>query len=88
VGPEHSHLADIGRARYVAAGDAEVLSAFKTLAATEGILPALEPAHALAWVMRAAGTDELPAGATVLLTLSGRGDKDVAEVMDLLQPRL
>ena len=88
VGPEHSYLADLGRARYVAANDAEVLSAFKLLAATEGILPALEPAHALAWVVRAAGADELPRGTTVLLTLSGRGDKDVAEVMDLLQPRL
>jgi tryptophan synthase beta chain len=88
VGPEHSYLADLGRARYVAAADGEVLDAFKLLAATEGILPALEPAHALAWVIRAAGTDELPHGRTVLLTLSGRGDKDVAEVMDLLQPRL
>ena len=88
VGPEHSYLADLGRARYVSANDAEVLSAFKLLAATEGILPALEPAHALAWVVRAAGTDELPKGTTVLLTLSGRGDKDVAEVMEMLQPRL
>jgi len=88
VGPEHSYLADLGRARYVSAGDAEVLDAFKLLAATEGILPALEPAHALAWVIRAAGGGELPAGATVLLTLSGRGDKDVAEVKDLLHTRL
>jgi tryptophan synthase beta chain len=84
VGPEHSFLAASGRVRYVSAGDAEVLSAFKLLAETEGILPALEPAHALAWVARAAGTDELPAGSTVLLTLSGRGDKDVDQVMQLL----
>jgi tryptophan synthase beta chain len=84
VGPEHSHLAQTGRVRYVSAGDAEVLSAFQLLARTEGIIPALEPAHALAWVSRAAGTDELPSGSTVLVTLSGRGDKDVAEVMDLL----
>jgi tryptophan synthase beta chain len=84
VGPEHAHLAASGRVRYVAAGDAEVLSAFRLLARTEGILPALEPAHALAWVARAAGTDELPRGSTVLLTLSGRGDKDVAEVLELL----
>jgi tryptophan synthase beta chain len=84
VGPEHSFLAASGRVRYVSAGDAEVLSAFKLLAETEGILPALEPAHALAWVARAAGTDELPAGTTVLLTLSGRGDKDVDQVMQLL----
>ncbi|HMC52713.1 MAG TPA: tryptophan synthase subunit beta [Acidimicrobiales bacterium] len=84
VGPEHSFLASIGRAEYVAATDPEVLDAFRLLAETEGIIPALEAAHALAWVSRAAGTDELPAGTTVLLTLSGRGDKDVAEVMELL----
>ncbi|MBV8234509.1 MAG: tryptophan synthase subunit beta [Acidimicrobiia bacterium] len=84
VGPEHSHLAAIGRASYVAAGDAEVLDAFELLSQTEGIIPALESAHALAWVVRAAGTDELPSGSTVLLTLSGRGDKDVAQVRELL----
>ena len=84
VGPEHSHLASVGRVRYVSAGDAEVLDAFRLLAATEGILPALEPAHALAWLVRAAGSDELPAGTTVLLNLSGRGDKDVAQVLELL----
>ena len=87
VGPEHAHLAASGRATYPAAGDAEVLDAFTLLAETEGILPALEPAHALAWVIRAAGTDELPAGSTVLVTLSGRGDKDVAQVRDILQQR-
>jgi tryptophan synthase beta chain len=84
VGPEHSHLAASGRATYVAANDAEVLDAFKLLSETEGIIPALESAHALAWVVRAAGSDELPAGSTVLLTLSGRGDKDVAQVRELL----
>ena len=73
---------------YVAAGDAEVLDAFRLLAETEGIIPALEPAHALAWVIRAAGTDELPAGSTVLVTLSGRGDKDVAQVMDMVGDQL
>jgi tryptophan synthase beta chain len=83
IGPEHSHLASVGRVRYVTAGDAEVLDAFRLLAATEGILPALEPAHALSWLVRAAGTDELPAGTTVLLNLSGRGDKDVAQVFEL-----
>ncbi len=85
VGPEHAHLASLGRATYPAAGDAEVVEALKLLAETEGILPALEPAHALAWVARAAGTPELPAGSTVLLTLSGRGDKDVAQVLELLK---
>ena len=84
VGPEHAHLAAIGRASYVPANDAEVLDAFRLLSETEGIIPALEPAHALAWVVRAAATDELPAGSIVLLTLSGRGDKDVAQVMELM----
>jgi tryptophan synthase beta chain len=83
LGPEHAHLAATGRARYGLAGDDEVLDAFKLLSETEGILPALEPAHALAWVVRQAGT-EIPAGSTVLVTLSGRGDKDVAQVRDLL----
>ena len=84
VGPEHSYLAATGRATYVSANDAEVLDAFKMLSRTEGIIPALESAHALAWVARAAGTDELPAGSTILITLSGRGDKDVAQVRELL----
>jgi tryptophan synthase beta chain len=84
VGPEHAHLASIGRATYEPAGDEEVIAAFTLLSETEGILPALEPAHALAWVARAAGAGTLPAGATVLVTLSGRGDKDVAQVRDLL----
>ncbi|MDP9387957.1 MAG: tryptophan synthase subunit beta [Actinomycetota bacterium] len=88
VGPEHSHLAAVGRARYVAAADDEVLDALRLLATTEGIIPALEPAHALAWVARAAGTDELPAGSTVLVTLSGRGDKDAEHVMRLMGPAL
>ena len=81
VGPEHAHLADIGRARYEAVTDAEVLEAFKLLARTEGIIPALEPAHALAWISRARA--EL-AGKVVLLNLSGRGDKDVAQVAEIL----
>jgi len=87
VGPEHAHLAAVGRVRYTAAADGEVLDAFRLLARTEGIIPALEPAHALAWVIRAAGTDELPAGRTVLVTLSGRGDKDVAQVAEMLSER-
>ncbi len=83
IGPEHAHLADIGRAVYDQATDAEVLSAFTLLAQTEGIIPALEPAHALAWVVRNAGTT-IASGQSVLVTLSGRGDKDVAQVRDLL----
>jgi len=81
VGPEHSYLASIGRARYETVTDAEVIDAFQLLSRTEGIIPALEPAHALAWVSRA--RQEL-AGKTVLLNLSGRGDKDVAQMMDIL----
>jgi tryptophan synthase beta chain len=74
VGPEHAWLRDSGRAEYVPATDEEALAAFRRLAETEGIVPALEPAHALA---RAA---ELDAEA-VLVCLSGRGDKDLAEVL-------
>jgi tryptophan synthase beta chain len=81
VGPEHSHLAAIGRARYETVTDAEVIEAFQLLSRTEGIIPALEPAHALAWISRARG--EL-AGKLVLLNLSGRGDKDVGQMMGIL----
>ncbi len=81
VGPEHSYLASIGRARYESVTDAEVIDAFALLARTEGIIPALEPAHALAWVSRARRS---LAGRTVLINLSGRGDKDVAQMMDIL----
>ncbi|MGP8058147.1 MAG: tryptophan synthase subunit beta [Acidimicrobiales bacterium] len=86
IGPEHAHLASTGRAAYVTATDDEVLAAFGLLSQTEGIIPALESAHALAWVARAAGGD-IPTGSTVLVTLSGRGDKDVAQVRDLLGGR-
>ncbi|MGH9119465.1 MAG: tryptophan synthase subunit beta [Acidimicrobiales bacterium] len=84
IGPEHAHLADLGRARYEQAADDEVLDAFQLLSRTEGIIPALEPAHALAWVVRE--RDAL-AGRTVLLNLSGRGDKDVAQVAEILGRR-
>ena len=69
LGPEHAHLASIGRAEYSTANDAEVLDAFRLLSHTEGIIPALESAHAIAWVARNARTDALPAGSTVLVTL-------------------
>jgi tryptophan synthase beta chain len=84
VGPEHAHLATIGRARYVPAADDEVLDALQLLSRTEGIIPALEPSHAIAWLARAARTGEIPAGSTVLVTLSGRGDKDAQQVMEML----
>ncbi len=83
LGPEHAHLASIGRAEYSLASDDEVLDAFRLLSHTEGIIPALESAHAIAWVARSAGTDALPTGSTVLVTLSGRGDKDVAQVREI-----
>jgi tryptophan synthase beta chain len=81
IGPEHSHLAAIGRARYETVTDDEVVAAFELMSRTEGIIPALEPAHALAWVSRA--RQEL-AGQSVLLNLSGRGDKDVDQMMGRL----
>jgi tryptophan synthase beta chain len=81
VGPEHSYLASIGRAEYPSVTDAEVVEAFQLLAGTEGIIPALESAHALAWLAREAGTMQ---GQTVIVNLSGRGDKDVAQMMDVL----
>jgi tryptophan synthase beta subunit len=81
VGPEHAYLRDLGRARYVTVSDAEAIAAAVRLARTEGILPAIESAHALAWVIRAAGTSALPGGSNVLITLSGRGDKDVTTLM-------
>jgi tryptophan synthase beta chain len=86
IGPEHAHLAAIGRATYVTAGDDEVLDAFRLLSETEGIIPALESAHALAWVVRVARSEIAP-GSSVLVTLSGRGDKDVAQVRDILGGR-
>jgi tryptophan synthase beta chain len=79
--PEHSFLSSIGRARYEAVTDDEVIEAFKLLARTEGIIPALESAHALAWVSRERAA---LAGKTVLINLSGRGDKDVAQMMEIL----
>jgi tryptophan synthase beta chain len=83
IGPEHAHLSSVGRAVYESASDDEVLKAFQLLSETEGIIPALEPSHALAWVVREAGR-RIPAGSRVLLTLSGRGDKDVDQVRQLL----
>jgi tryptophan synthase beta chain len=79
VGPEHAQLAATGRATYGAATDDEALAGFQLLCVTEGIVPALESAHAIGWLAREAGRS-VPSGSTVLLTLSGRGDKDVAQI--------
>jgi len=85
IGPEHAYLSDSGRARYETATDEEVLEALQLLSRTEGIIPALEPAHALAWLTAASRSGEVPAGSTVLVTLSGRGDKDAEQVMRILR---
>jgi tryptophan synthase beta chain len=74
-GPEHAYLRDSGRVRYVAVEDGDALAAFRRVAELEGIVPALEPAHAIAWLLQNPGAD------VSLVTLSGRGDKDLAEVL-------
>jgi len=85
VGPEHAHLQASGRAEYVAQTDREALEAFQMLTRLEGIMPALESAHAVAYAMKLAAG--LPRDAIVLVNLSGRGDKDVVEVQRLLEER-
>jgi len=77
VGPEHSWLAAIGRAEYWPVTDADAMDAFSLLSRTEGILPAIESAHALAGAIKLG--KELGEGATILVSLSGRGDKDVEQ---------
>jgi tryptophan synthase beta chain len=80
VGPEHSFLKDSGRAEYVSATDAEALGGFQALARSEGILPALEPAHAVGWLL----SRPLPEDSIVVVNLSGRGDKDLDTVRKAL----
>jgi tryptophan synthase beta chain len=82
VGPEHAHLNDLGRAEYVSVTDAEALDAFSCLTRLEGIIPALESAHAIAQVIKIAPT--LPGDAVIVVCLSGRGDKDMHTVADAL----
>jgi tryptophan synthase beta chain len=81
VGPEHAALKESGRATYVSITDAEALDAFQRLARLEGIIPALESAHAIAWLLRDGA--RLRDNGPVVLCLSGRGDKDVAQVADM-----
>jgi tryptophan synthase beta chain len=81
VGPEHAFLRDTGRATYVAVTDRDALAAFQELGRLEGIIPALESAHAIAWTLENAGRWD--AEAPILVCLSGRGDKDVAQVSEL-----
>src|SRR5699024_8923844 len=83
VGPEHSHLADVGRVEYSSVTDEEALEAFQLLTRVEGIIPALESAHAVAFaaeLARGTSSDEV-----IVVNLSGRGDKDVNQVKDLLE---
>jgi tryptophan synthase beta chain len=82
VGPEHAYLKAVGRAKYVAVTDEEALNAFKLLAETEGILPALEPAHAIAYLTKLSRS--LKGDEVIIVCLSGRGDKDVEVVMRAL----
>lgn len=83
IGPEHSHLKSSGRAEYYTVTKGEVMSAFKELSSTEGIIPALESSHAVALVKKL--SDQFSSDESVIVTISGRGDKDVAYVHELLQ---
>ncbi len=83
VGPEHAHLREVGRAEYVPATDAETLDAFRYLSRMEGIIPALETAHAIAYVRKLAPT--LSRDASIVINLSGRGDKDAPQVREILK---
>jgi tryptophan synthase beta chain len=82
VGPEHAYLQDIGRVEYTFATDDDALNAFRELAVTEGILPALESSHAMSYVSKLAPT--LPKDAIIIANLSGRGDKDVEQAARFL----
>jgi tryptophan synthase beta subunit len=80
VGPQHSTLYESGRANYVSATDEEALTAFKLLSQTEGIIPALESSHALAYVMKIA--QQFPKDKVILINLSGRGEKDLPQLIE------
>ncbi|HHV63667.1 MAG TPA: tryptophan synthase subunit beta [Peptococcaceae bacterium] len=85
VGPEHSYLHDIGRAEYVSITDEEALEAFHTLSRTEGIIPALESAHAVAYALRIA--PQMNKDQILIVCLSGRGDKDVGQIYEMLHKK-
>lgn len=86
VGPEHAFLHDLGRVEYVSASDAEALAAFQRLSQLEGIIPALESAHAVAHALRVAA--EMNREQIIIVNLSGRGDKDVSSVAEILESEL
>ena len=83
VGPEHAWLHDIGRVEYVSVTDKEAVSAFKLMTQLEGIIPALEPAHAIAHAEKIAG--QLPTDHLMIINISGRGDKDLDSVVGYLE---
>ena len=85
IGPEHAWLRETGRAEYAAADDEAALAAFEFLNRAEGILPALESAHAVAWLLREGPS--LPRGSLAIVNLSGRGDKDVAHASEEIRRR-
>jgi tryptophan synthase beta chain len=85
VGPEHSVFKDSGRIKYVAVDDEQALQAFRLLSEADGIIPALESAHAVAYLKELAPS--LPKGSIVVINLSGRGDKDVSTVSELIKER-
>lgn len=81
VGAEHAYFKDIGRIDYNTINNAQALNAFYTLSRKEGIIPALESSHALAWVLE--NKDQIPTGEHVVVNLSGRGDKDMDIIFDI-----
>ena len=86
IGPEHSWLHDSGRVNYVSATDAEALEAFQLCSRMEGIIPALEPSHALAYVSKVAG--DLPKDHLICMNMCGRGDKDIFTVAEALEVKI
>ena len=81
VGPEHSHLKDTGRALYVSISDEEAVEGLRILSRLEGIIPALETSHAVAWVVK--DKDRWKANDALLICISGRGDKDLAQITEM-----
>jgi tryptophan synthase beta chain len=88
VGPEHSYMKDTGRATYVSASDATALRGLQVLSLTEGIIPALESAHALGYLLEMGEQGQIPAGSLIIVNLSGRGDKDMLTVAKALNVNL
>jgi tryptophan synthase beta chain len=87
VGPEHAFLKDSGRAEYHAVNDDAAIAAFEELSRMEGIIPAFESSHALAFAMHAVANDHLPEGARVVINVSGRGDKDMDAYFSMIRER-